>query len=138
MKHTIALTAMGLIAVLLLWGCGQNKNQSNTSTDNDTSTTTQTNVDVASVETGKTLAAQCLGCHTIDGSTGVGPSWKGLFGKTETLDDDSTVVVDEAYLKESISDPTAKVVKGYQGIMAAYQFEDSELDALIAYIKSLK
>lgn len=79
----------------------------------------------------------CYACHSLDGSPSVGPSWKGLYGKTETLTDGSTVVVDDAYLRESIADPGAKVVKGYPPVMQAYTFTDAELDALIAFTKAL-
>gem|GEM_PF-1218490 len=90
------------------------------------------------IETGKQLAASCMGCHTVDGATSVGPTWQGLFGKTETLDDDNTVVVDEAYLKESIQEPGAKVVKGFGNFMPPYaSLSDEEVAALIAYIRSL-
>ncbi len=92
----------------------------------------------ALIEQGLALAGQCLACHSVDGAAGVGPSWLGLYGTTETLDDDSTVVVDEAYLIESITDPAAKIVKGYSNVMPPYAFGQAELDALVAYIRSLQ
>ena len=79
----------------------------------------------------------CYACHSLDGSPSVGPSWKGLYGKTEILNDGSTVTVDEDYLRESILDPGAKIVKGYPPVMQAYTFTDAELDALIAFTKAL-
>ena len=57
-------------------------------------------------------------------------------GKNETLIDGSTVLVDEAYLKESIVNPNAKVVKGYAPIMPPAQLTDDQLEALMAYLKS--
>jgi cytochrome c oxidase subunit II len=91
------------------------------------------------VEQGRKLAqAQgCLGCHSVDGSRSAAPSWKGLYGKTEALADGSTVVVDEDYLKESIANPGAKVVKDYAPLMPPYKLSNEELDALIAYTKDL-
>jgi cytochrome c oxidase subunit 2 len=90
-------------------------------------------------EQGRMLAETrgCLGCHSVDGSAGVGPTWQGLFGKTETLSDGSTVVVDADYLKESILNPGARVVKGFAPIMPPGSFSDEELDALIAYTEGL-
>ena len=79
----------------------------------------------------------CFGCHSIDGNAGVGPTWKDLYGKTETLEGGKTIKVDEAYLKESILKPNAKIVKGYGGIMPASKFSKEELDAFIAYTKEL-
>ncbi len=90
-------------------------------------------------EQGRLLAeAQgCLGCHSIDGSASVGPTWKGLYGKTETLVDGNRVEVDEEYLKESIVDPNATIVEGYSPIMPSYSFSTEEMDAMIAYTKGL-
>ena len=90
-------------------------------------------------EQGRLLAeAQgCLGCHSVDGSASVGPTWKGLYGKTETLASGNQVVVDEDYLKESIVDPNATIVEGYSPIMPSYSFSTEEMDAMIAYTKGL-
>jgi cytochrome c oxidase subunit 2 len=94
-------------------------------------------VGLSMVEQGRTLAESgaCMACHTTDGSTGLGPTWQGLFGKTETLADGTTIVVDEDYLKESILNPNAKVVQGFAPVMPPGNYTDAELDALITYIK---
>ncbi len=91
------------------------------------------------IEQGRMLAETrgCLGCHSVDGSAGVGPTWQGLFGKTENLADGTTVVVDAEYLKESILNPGVKVVRGFAPIMPPGSFSEDELNALIAYTKSL-
>lgn len=98
------------------------------------------------VSTGDGLAARgrklaqaqgCLGCHSVDGSRSAGPTWKGLYGKTETLANGSTVVVDDDYLKKSISDPNAMIVKGYSPVMPPFNLSGEELDALIAYARDL-
>ncbi len=92
------------------------------------------------VSQGEELAEEqgCLSCHSLDGSSSVGPSWKGLFGKTETMTDDSTVVVDEVYLKEAIVNPNSTVVAGFSPIMPPYELSDEELDALVAYTRTIK
>jgi cytochrome c oxidase subunit 2 len=79
----------------------------------------------------------CVACHSIDGAPSVGPTWKGLFGKTETMVDGSTALVDEAYLRDFIIDPKARAVKGYPDVMPATPMTDAELDAVVAYIKTL-
>ncbi len=91
------------------------------------------------VQKGKAVAeeAGCMGCHSIDGSPGAGPTWKGLFGKQESMVDGSTVTVDKEYLIEAIVDPNAKVVEGFSPIMPAGSFSDEELEAVIAYTISL-
>lgn len=78
----------------------------------------------------------CLACHSVDGSVRVGPSWKGLFGKNETMADGSTALVDDAYLKSFIREPSARVVKGFAPIMPKIELADAEVDALVAYIRS--
>jgi cytochrome c oxidase subunit 2 len=90
------------------------------------------------VALGKALAQSkgCVGCHSVDGSAGVGPTWKGLFGKTETFADGSTALMDAASIKREIRDPLARVVKGYQPLMPKLDVKDDELEALVAYIQS--
>jgi cytochrome c oxidase subunit II len=91
------------------------------------------------ISLGKALAQSkgCAACHTTNGSPGVGPTWKGLFGKTETMADGSTAKVDEKYLHDFIRNPTARVVKGFAPIMPKIDMTDGELASLVAYIESL-
>lgn len=96
------------------------------------------------VEAGKALyeAKACVGCHSLDGSlkAGGGPSFKGLFGKTETITGGTTVAVDEAYLRESILVPGAKVVNGFPNVMPAFQgqLKEEHVQGLIEFIKAQK
>jgi cytochrome c oxidase subunit 2 len=94
------------------------------------------------VDLGKLLFEKqgCSTCHTVDGTPKIGPTWKGLFDKSETFTDGSSAKVDENYLRQSILDPQAKVVQGFAPAMPTYQgkLKDVEIDGLIAYIKSLK
>ncbi|MGZ3742833.1 MAG: c-type cytochrome [Pseudobdellovibrionaceae bacterium] len=80
----------------------------------------------------------CLSCHTINGSPLVGPTFKGVVGKEETLEDGSKVTVDDAYLAESIREPQLKLVKGFPPVMPKIPVTDEEIRKMIAYIKSLK
>jgi len=93
------------------------------------------------VENGQRLFTDlvCITCHKED-STGRGPSLLGVFGSAVELTDGRTVVADENYLRESIMNAQAKVVKGYQPVMPAFQGQVSEenLLQLIAYIRTLK
>lgn len=93
-----------------------------------------------SVERGKTIAANnaCNTCHSTDGSRLIGPTWKNLYGHEVQLENGSTVTADEEYIKESIRNPSAKVVKGFPPSMVPYDnLSDSEINSLVAYIKSL-
>jgi len=92
------------------------------------------------IEKGKQLVQGngCLGCHTTTGGKLVGPTWKGLYGSQRELQDGTMVTADEAYLHESIVNPTAKIVKGFQPMMPPFSFlKDEQIQAIIAYIKSL-
>jgi cytochrome c oxidase subunit 2 len=82
----------------------------------------------------------CTSCHTVDGTSKIGPSLKGIFGSQVALNDGSLVKADENYLRESIELPSAKLVRGYQPLMPTFKgvLNASELNALVAYIKSLK
>ncbi len=81
----------------------------------------------------------CNTCHTIDGRATIGPSVKDLFGSEGKMADGTTLMVDENYLRQSILEPMAHIVDGYQPVMPIYQglINTREMDAIIAYIKSL-
>jgi len=93
------------------------------------------------VEAGRKLFTElnCATCHRPD-SQGRGPVLDGLAGGTVRLVGGDSVTADEAYLRESIMVPAAKIVEGYQPIMPTYQGQVSEeaVLQLIAYIQSLK
>jgi len=82
----------------------------------------------------------CNACHSLDGSPKVGPSWKGLYGRQESTDK-GPVTADDNYIKESILEPNAKIVAGYEGVkMPSYkgQLDDKQIAALIEFMKTLK
>ena len=97
---------------------------------------------VSMVEQGKQLTQSkgCIACHSVDGSKVLGPTFKGLYGSTVELSDGKSVSADENYLRESIEKPQAKIVKGFSPVMPTFQGQVSEIEmnALIAYIKSVK
>jgi len=80
----------------------------------------------------------CITCHRAD-AQGRGPVLENLMGKQQQLDNGQTVTVDESYLRESILNPHAKIVAGFQPIMPTFQGQISEdqLMQVVAYIKSL-
>jgi len=81
----------------------------------------------------------CQQCHSVDGSAKTGPSMLGIFGRQENFVDGSTLAVDENYIRESILEPQAKIVAGYEPVMPTYQgrLSDPEIMAIIEYFKSL-
>lgn len=83
-------------------------------------------------------AKACVACHSVDGAPGVGPSWKGLYGKTEAFADGSKEAMNEATLAREIRDPTVKVVQGFAPIMPKSELSEAEVTALVAYIRALK
>ncbi len=112
--------------------------------------------ELTQAERGAVWAQQfgCLGCHSVDGTPNVGPTWLGLYGREETLTDGSTVTVDEAYLRESILDPNSAIVAGFNPVMPGnfgeqFAAKEAEIlqndgleisiaDDLIEYIKTLQ
>ena len=81
----------------------------------------------------------CNTCHRPD-AQGRGPVLQGVFGKTQSLLSGDTVLVDEAYIRESILNPGAKITAGFQPIMPAFQglVSEEQLLQLIEYVKSLQ
>ena len=79
-----------------------------------------------------------LGCITCHG-TGKAPPFAGIYKRPVKLSDGSTVIADDAYLRESVLYPSAKIVLGYQPIMPTFkgQVTEAQLLQLIAYIRSL-
>jgi cytochrome c oxidase subunit 2 len=80
----------------------------------------------------------CISCHT--GQAGArGPTLNGVFGNDVKLSDGRTVKADESYIRESVLNPQAKIVAGYQPIMPTFQgtVNEESLQQLLAFIKSL-
>lgn len=90
------------------------------------------------VELGQRLfeSKGCDACHTVDGSPGVGPTMKGLYGH-ETQMEDGKRLADEAHLAEEIREPNKHIVEGFDPLMPELPLTESEVKALIAYIKTL-
>jgi cytochrome c oxidase subunit 2 len=97
--------------------------------------------DVDPVVAGEKLFVEkaCATCHLGNG-TGRAPSLNGVFGGTVRLADGSTVTADEGYIRESILDPPANNVAGYQPLMPSFQGQltEEQILSLTAYIKSLQ
>jgi cytochrome c oxidase subunit II len=83
----------------------------------------------------------CLGCHTTDGTKKIGPTFKGIFGKKVTVltkGKERMIKVDEDYLKRSILQPEADIVKGYPPVMPAIPVTSQELETIVDFLKTLK
>jgi len=83
----------------------------------------------------------CNACHSTDGSRLVGPTYKGLFGRTETVatnGENRQIIVDDEYIRRSILEPAADVVEGYQPVMPKVEIADEEINAIMEYLKSLR
>ncbi len=85
------------------------------------------------------LRYRCLSCHSADENARA-PVLEGLFGKPVHLNDGRTVAADEGYIRESVLDPGAKIVAGYQNIMPTFrgQVSEEEIIGLIAFIRALQ
>lgn len=93
----------------------------------------------ASAEHGKQLYAAkgCVACHSLDGTRLVGPTFKGLAGKSESTSA-GDIVADDAYLRESMLQPMAKIVNGYPPAMPPLPLDAIEVESLILFIKAQK
>ena len=68
----------------------------------------------------------------------VGPSWKDLYGHEVELEDGTKVIANEAYITQSIKDPTSQIVKGFPPAMPPYAYlTDQQIADIVAYIKTL-
>lgn len=95
---------------------------------------------LADIGRGLFASKACAGCHSVDGSRLVGPTFKGLWGRKENLEGGGSATVDENYIRESLLQPNAKVVAGYQPLMPSFagQLSDDDINAIIEFIKSVK
>ena len=90
-----------------------------------------------------TRANGCIGCHSTDGSKLVGSSFKDLYGAQKVIivdGEEKTITVDKPYLRKSLYEPNAEIVKGYMvGVMPSDkgQISDEDVEKIILYIKSL-
>jgi cytochrome c oxidase subunit II len=85
----------------------------------------------------------CVACHSLDGSRLVGPSFKGLSGRTETVivnGESKQITVDEDYLRRSIMDPNAELVEGFQPLMPPQEnlINETELDKIVKLLLEMK
>lgn len=80
----------------------------------------------------------CAQCHSITGETLTGPSFLGSFGTERAISGGGRVTMDENYVRESLVNPQAKVVAGFQPVMPTFKgMKDDEITAIITYLKSL-
>jgi cytochrome c oxidase subunit 2 len=81
----------------------------------------------------------CLQCHSVTGAPGIAPTFKDLYGHAVPLKDGGSVLADENYIRESIVDPMASIVAGYDPVMPTYagKIKDKEIGYIIAFLKSI-
>ncbi len=93
-----------------------------------------------SAERGEALFVRnaCQACHSLSGAAGVGPTMAGLYGSERNFTDGTSTIADEEYLIESIVEPGALIVQGYDNVMVPYShLSESELQSLVEFIRSL-
>jgi cytochrome c oxidase subunit II len=86
-------------------------------------------------------AKGCIGCHTLDGTQKVGPTFKQLLGRKETVitaGKEKSITVDVGFIREHILDPRKAAVKGYPPVMPQVPMTDEELKTIISYMETLK
>lgn len=84
----------------------------------------------------------CVGCHSPGTETAgkYGPPFKGMYGTVREMNDGTRIEADDAYLRESILNPSKHVVKGYEAEMPSYVgvLSDADIEAILLYIMYLK
>lgn len=92
----------------------------------------------APTQSGEDLAAEvgCLACHQ-ETDTDIAPSLHGIWATEVSLEDGSTVTVDDEYVRRSITNPAIDVVDGYRATMPVFSLDDSEVDRLVEWVESL-
>ena len=80
----------------------------------------------------------CTACHSLDGSPSVGGTFKGLYGSQRALADGTTVTADDAYIRESIETPEAKIVKGLDPVMPPLAVSSADVSVIVEYLKTLQ
>jgi cytochrome c oxidase subunit 2 len=90
----------------------------------------------------KTLEAKgCTGCHSIEGSSSTGPTFRGIYGKKETVitaGKERSIIVDDKYIRYYVRHPNVDIIKGYPPVMPVIPLSDDELNEMVEYIKSIK
>jgi cytochrome c oxidase subunit 2 len=99
--------------------------------------------EAGAAETGHHLLSEkgCLGCHTVDGSFKVGPTFKGLYGSRVTVmtkGKQRVITADDAYIERSVLHPDADIVKGFPPVMPTIPVNKQEMQEIIGYMKTLK
>src|SRR5688572_15723662 len=81
----------------------------------------------------------CIGCHSTDGSKSTGPTFRNLAWSLVQFTDGSTVIADDAYLRQSIINPQARTVHGFGPAMPSYlgRLSEREMTAMIEYLRSI-
>ncbi|MFI5296315.1 MAG: cytochrome c oxidase subunit II [Thermodesulfovibrionales bacterium] len=103
----------------------------------------QAGPEVKGKETGPELLQTkgCLGCHTTDGTPKVGPTFKGLYGGKVTVltgGRERVITADREYLRRSVLEPAADIVKGYPNIMPKLPITEEDLDEIVDYLETLR
>lgn len=148
-RRNLLLSGVLIVILAIAVGCGGDDDDDTSptatpSTGAPTATTgaaTQPSGGGGDPAAGQAIAqANCFTCHSIDGSTIVGPTWKGLYGRDVELESGETVTADDDYIRESILDPNAKIVKGFPAAMPTFSgiLNDQQIADVIAYIKTLE
>jgi cytochrome c oxidase subunit II len=83
-------------------------------------------------------AKDCLTCHSIDGSEGIGPTLKGIYGRKTKLTNGATIIADDVYLRDAIVNPSKTVVNGFDDNMPKPELTDEEVNAIVEYLENLK
>jgi len=139
-RVTFAALVLGVL-LCLTGGCAGPQHPSSAATSSPAQTVR------SPVARGRELyqADGCADCHSLNGTPGTGPSWKGLAGSKVKLSGGETLTADDSYLTRHIVEPNALTVAGYPGEVMAEAIEafdlksrPADVQALVAFIDSVR
>jgi len=85
----------------------------------------------------------CIACHSLDGSPKIGPTFKNVFNKKEVVireGKEREIVVDEAFIKQTLLQPELDRVKGYPPVMPSQKgvLTDNEIHEIIEFLRTVR
>jgi cytochrome c551/c552 len=139
---TTTIACLFITLTLFVNSCSNSTGNQTSSVDQQPETNSNVEENQVKVNTDLLRENGCLSCHSLDGTDGRGPTFKGIAGKTVIVienGEEKELVVDETYLEVSILEPDKQVVKGYRPTMSSYKDEisDEDLKEIVGILKQL-
>lgn len=136
----VHITKPGIYPIICHEYCGVAHENMNAALEVSSEATDITAEGLPSTEAGRKIMESkgCLACHSLDGSPGVGPSFKGIWGQKVELADGTTRVVDATLVTEKLLHPEQNTVKGFPAVMPKLPLTKEEIDEIENFLEDMK